>query len=163
MRFVPGCEAKCCEAIPPPCGDCSGEDLGDTVPITLGNFTSDGSVPPWFECDCTVLNATYIASRVINGTILTPCLYRITGSTLCNYGYRRYYDLAAYTGLDSGTRKWYVVLYFVGGNYIVWVWDSGSADPFDCTATRILTVESYADSIRRNDCKDYANTTCQIN
>jgi hypothetical protein len=165
-RYAPG--HPCCEVMPPPpCDDCT-VDPGDSLPVT---FNGMGNA----YCDCSALGATFVLGRYIY--TMHPCFWwgQHIAPCLSYYGLSITYQILASTQMLPTSNGWGVqVTFSLGGSYapfwmetlgyVYWKWESGSWDPFDCSAQRSLTYwKSTILNPAKFPCADYATSTCQVN
>ncbi|MHB8953573.1 MAG: hypothetical protein ACYC4U_11435 [Pirellulaceae bacterium] len=136
------------------CPRCSADT--DSVSVTLGGISSS-------TCDCSSLNATFVLARNSSD----PCLWEYLGSFYCaTYGTVGVSVLASVISGLGGRYYWSVTLQLTWSPFglaeITWLWDSGAATAFDCTAEQTLSVNSYT-SPTPTICTDWATMTCQVN
>lgn len=146
----------CAQVDPPPCDSCTADS--DTVSVTFSGI--DDSI-----CVCSWLNATFVLAR----TATNSCRWQTTGTFSCGTGGQYTITAEATTIPGITTRRGWRVTVSLAipsggiGNTVTYQWKNSSIDPFDCTATRSLTVNSVASLPDLCDTGSWSTSTCTIN
>lgn len=164
----------CCGTVvdPPPCTACTAD--ASTVTLTISGATDSTCN----QCN-EFFNGTYILSRKLTNA----CLWTYTnynhvcwssGGGIVYYG-QLYIQAAAQQLFPSSAKGWnvgiiYAVTWFPAGypwptytQNLIYRWNSGSSSPFDCTATRSLSLHSYVPDPVAQPCANLDSLTITIN